>query len=131
MGSCTGFDDAEAAIRIVKERNENITGLTAYGRNYAGNWAGAPNPAWLEHYWRTLTEPMGLVKYAQDSNGNIVKAGIIRHPAGEFMVDANSNRVYDIQNRLNYMNAGRSPLNNPVQKFINELNEHLAKRERQ
>ena len=129
MGSCTGYDDAEAIIKIIKESNKDITGLTAYGRNYIGNWAGAtanywdkPNRDFLNQIWRNQTAPMGLVKYSQDANGNIVEETTFTHPANRYLFNAQNNRIWT--HYRDYAEAAR----NISGANIRELNTILSRR---
>ena len=106
--SCTGYDDVEAAIRIVRERNEYITGLTAYGRNYIGNYAratengGTDDTNYIDWIWRTFASPMGLVVYEQNASGEF-DSRTIPHPANRFLFDEQDRRIWT--NRSDFTTA--------------------------
>ena len=117
MGSCTGYD-ADAIIKIVKDSNKDITGHTAYGRNYAGNWAGAPRNDEIIRSWNTNTN-LALYRYGLNSNGSIT-TDRITHPSANFLNNNHGQRNWEL-----FINSFNE---NPVRQYVDALRSELERR---
>jgi hypothetical protein len=107
LGACQGAEDAGEILNIIHHQNPDIRGMVGIGRNYDGHWQGGTGneTGGRQHadiIWYNATEPIGFVRYGQDTDGNVIKTNLFEHPASQYLLLNNGQGPENRPTRLTY-----------------------------